>query len=138
MAERQLCTFRIGDLNVGIDVERVQEVVAGPSVTAVPLAAHAIAGLINLRGQVLTVVDGRARLGLAPGDGGGRTHVILRADGEAVSLVVDADDEVVEIDEDAMEPVPTTVSEAIRACAVGAHERGDEMLIVLDVDAVVA
>ena len=138
MAERQLCTFRIGELLVGIDVGRVQEVLADPEVTPVPLAGATVAGLLNLRGQILTVVDGRARLGLELGDVPGRTHVILHEKGETVSLVVDADDEVVEIDDGALEEVPTTVSETIRACALGAHELDGDLLVVLDVDAVLA
>lgn len=138
MAERQLCTFRIGDLRVGIDVDRVQEVVADPAVTPVPLTDPAVAGLLNLRGQILTVIDGRARLGLDADGERGRTHVILHGKGEAVSLVVDADDEVVEIDEGALEEVPTTVSDAIRACAVGSHDLDGELLVVLDVDVVLA
>lgn len=116
----------------------MQEVLADPHVTPVPLAGSAIAGLLNLRGQILTVVDGRARLGLPPRDAPGGTHVILHGKGATVSMVVDADDEVVDIDSDALEEVPTTVSETIRACAVGAHELEHDLLIVLDVDLVLA
>lgn len=136
MAEQQLCTFRIGALRVGIDVGRVQEVLADPDVTPVPLAGSAIAGLLNLRGQILTVVDGRVRLGLPPRESPGRTHVILHEGAETVSLVVDADDEVVEIEHDGLEDVPTTVPEAIRACALGAYKLEHDLLIVLDVDLV--
>jgi len=138
VADRQLCTFRIGDLRVGIDVDRVQEVLADPEITEVPLTDHAVVGLLNLRGQIITVVDGRARLGIAAGDAPGRTHVILYAEGESVSLVVDVDDEVVEIDESTIEAVPSTVSETIRAAATGAHDLDGELLVLLDVDVVVA
>ena len=138
MAERSVCTFRVGDLRVGIDIDRVREVVVDPAVTRVPRAAPSVAGLLNLRGNVLTVIDARTRLGLAAGGAPSRTHVILRQDGESVSLAVDADDEVVEIDDDALEEVPTTVSDAIRSCAVGAHHVGEQMLVLLDVEAVLS
>lgn len=137
MAERQLCTFRLAGLRVGIDIGRVQEVLADPEVTPVPLAPLAIAGLLNLRGQIVTVIDGRSRLGLPPDDNVVGTHVILRNGGEIVSLVVDSDDEVVDIDSDQLEEVPTTVSETIRSCVSAAYML-DDLLLVLDVDLVLA
>ena len=88
-----------------------------------------------MTGQILTVVDGRARLGLpARETNAGGTHVILRHGTEIVSLVVDSDEEVVDIEEDALEDVPTTVSDAIRSCSIGAHRLPEELLLVLDVD----
>jgi len=136
VAEAQLCTFRLGGLHVGVDIGSVQEVLADPDVTPVPFAPPAVAGLLNLRGQILTVVDGRARLELPARDAGGGTHVILRHGSEIVSLVVDSDDEVVDIQTDAIEEVPTTVGEKIRACAIGAYKLEDDLLLVLDVDRV--
>lgn len=138
MAERRLCTFRLADLRIGIDVGRVQEVLADPHVTPVPLAGAAVAGLLNLRGQILTVIDGRARLGLPPRRGPGERHVILQAGGENVSFVVDADDEVVDIDGDAIEEMPTTVSESIRGCALGTYRMERDLVVLLDIDLVLA
>ena len=62
-ARRRFCTFNLNQLWFGIPVERVQEVIASPAVTPVPLAPRAVAGLINLRGQIVTVIDPRRRLG---------------------------------------------------------------------------
>ena len=138
MPERQLCTFRLAGLHVGIDIGRVQEVLTDPDVRPVPLASAAVVGLINLRGQILTVVDGRARLGLPPRESAGETHVILHEGGEAVSLVVDRDDEVIEIDPADLEAVPSTVNETIRAFTTGAYKLDDDLLLVLDVDLVLA
>ena len=136
MADLQLCTFRLAELLVGIDVHLVREVLADPDVTPVPLAPPGIAGLLNLRGQILTVVDGRARLGFATDASAGRTHVIVDDGGELMSMVVDRDDDVIDIDDDDLEEVPTTVGESIRTCATGAYKLDGELLVVLDVDAV--
>lgn len=136
MAEAQLCTFRLAGLHVGIDIGSVQEVLADPDVTPVPFAPRAVAGLLNLRGQILTVVDGRARLELPTREAGGATHVILHHGSEIVTLVVDTDDEVVDIETDEIEDVPTTVSEIIRGCAIGAYKLDDDLLLVLDIDQV--
>ena len=138
MADRRVCTFRLADLHVGIDIGRVREVLAAPEVTPVPLAAPAVTGLINLRGQILTVVDARARLSLPPGDGDRSTHVIVEHAGEAVSVVVDVDDEVVDVTAEDVEPVPTTVGEPIRRCAIGSYQLSPGLLIVLDVDILLA
>ena len=58
------CTFRVGGLLVGVDVERVQEVLHDPELTPVPLAHESVVGLLNLRGQIVTAIDARRRLGL--------------------------------------------------------------------------
>lgn len=138
MAERLVCTFGLGGLRVGIDIARVREVVADPDVTPVPLAPISVAGLINLRGQILTVVDARTRLGLPAADGDRTTHVIVEHAGEAVSVVVDSDDEVIDVTDADLEPVPTTVSEAIRRCASGSYQLSPGLLVVLDVDILLA
>ena len=67
---RQLCTFLVDDLHLGIDVTDVQEVTRFQQMTAVPLAPEVVLGLINLRGQIVTVLDLRAMPGLPalPGD----------------------------------------------------------------------
>ena len=63
---RQLCTFYLNDLYLGVDVTRVQEVIRYQEMTRVPLAAPEIRGLINLRGQIVTAIELRARMGLPP------------------------------------------------------------------------
>jgi hypothetical protein len=63
MTEHRFCSFTVGGLLFGIDVARVQEVLGTQPVTPVPLAQPSVVGLINLRGQVVTAVDARRRLG---------------------------------------------------------------------------
>src|SRR5208337_5246018 len=86
----QFSTFFVADLFFGVDVLRVQEVLRFQQMTHVPKALEVIEGLINLRGQIVTAIDMRKRLGLPPraGDKSPMNMVVRTADG-AVSLLVD-------------------------------------------------
>lgn len=127
------CTFRVGGLLVGVDVERVQEILHDPELTPVPLAHDSVVGLLNLRGQIVTAIDARRRLGLDRRNPEERTaHVIVRCQSEAVSLVVDVEDEVVEVE--APHDVPETFSSDIRELVTGVHELDSHLLLVLDAD----
>ena len=97
---RQLCTFLVDDLHLGIDVTDVQEVIRFQQMTAVPLAPEVVLGLINLRGQIVTVLDLRAMLGLPALQGDDLpTNVVIRGgQDEAVSVLVDSLSDVVDTD----------------------------------------
>ncbi|MCP3912888.1 MAG: chemotaxis protein CheW [Actinomycetia bacterium] len=131
----QLCTFRLDQLYLGIDVLDVQEVLYHADVTAVPHAAPAIRGLINLRGQIATTVDLRSRLDLpANNDPDARPiHVVVRTGGESVSLIVDFIGDVLEIDPNLYEPPPETMTGIARTLIMGAYKLDGELLLVLDV-----
>lgn len=129
------CTFRVGGLLVGVDIERVQEVLHDPHLTPVPLAEESVLGLLNLRGQVVTAIDARRRLGLEErGLEEEAAHVIVRGQAEAVSLVVDIEDEVVEVDAQSVDEVPESLSSAVRDLLSGIHQLDTGLLLVLDVD----
>ena len=132
---RRYCTFGVGGLLLGIDVERVQEVLRDQEITPVPLAHPSVLGLLNLRGQIVTAIDARHRLGLAERTPGQSVaHVIVRCDDEAVSLAVDVEDEVVAVDDEAYEPVPETVSRSIGSLLTGIYKLDAALLLVLDTD----
>jgi len=130
---RQFCTFFVDGLFLGIDVQQIQEVIRYQAMTRVPLAADAISGLINLRGQIVTAIDLRRRLGLAlrkPGET--PMNVVVRDGDNAVSLLVDRIGDVLEVDEDLFELPPSTVRASIRGLIVGAYKLPDRLLLVLD------
>ena len=108
---RQLCTFLLDEMLFGIDVMNVQEVIRYQEMTAVPLASSVVRGLINLRGQIVTAIDLRARLGL-PRARRGRApmNVVVRTDDGVVSLLVDEIGDVLEVDERSYERAPETMS----------------------------
>jgi purine-binding chemotaxis protein CheW len=136
---RRYCTFDVGGLLLGIDVERVQEVLRDQEITPVPLAHPSVLGLLNLRGQIVTAIDARHRLGLAERTPGQSVaHVIVRCADEAVSLAVDVEDEVVDVDDEAYEPVPETVGRSIGSLLTGIYKLDAALLLVLDTDLAVS
>lgn len=136
MAEsRQLCTFVVDGLLLGVDVRQVQEVFRNQEMTAVPLADRSVAGLLNLRGQIVTAVDLRTRLGLAPRpDGIDPMHVVIRTDDGAVSLLVDEIGDVIESGDDVLERPPETLVGEVRRMIQGVYKLAGHLLLVLDTD----
>jgi purine-binding chemotaxis protein CheW len=130
----QLSTFHVGKYLFGVDVSLVQEVVRLQQMTPVPLAAREIAGLINLRGEVLTAIDLRARLGLPPAETSGRepVNVVVRVDDEPVSLLVDEIGGVLEVSQVPFEQTPSTVDERVRDLLLGAYTLPDRLLLALN------
>lgn len=139
MSMKQLSTFRLGGHLFGVEVTRVQEVIRYQEMTPVPLGPTGITGLINLRGQIVTALDVRDRLGLPPReDGSLPMNVVIRTDDESVSLLVDKIGDVLEIDESSFEPPPPTLDERLRGLIHGAFKLDDELLLMLDTDAAIA
>ena len=132
MTPRLVCTFSVGDLLLGIDAAAVQEVLHGQTEVPVPLAPPGVAGLVNLRGEILTSVDSRARLGLAAAERASAAHVVVRTDREAVAMRVDREGEVVDVADDGVEEVPPTVRESIREVMTGAYGVEGGLLLLLD------
>jgi purine-binding chemotaxis protein CheW len=133
MTTRSYCTFYVAELFVGIDVQQVQEVLREQPMTTIPLAPATVAGLINLRGQIVTAIDLRTRLGLPPLDAAIRpANVVVRDREAAVSLLVDRICDVIEVDEQLREPPPLTVREEFRPLLSGAYKLPGQMLLVLD------
>ena len=135
---RRLCMVLIGGRWYGLPVERVQEVLRHTGLTSVPLAPPLVAGLLNLRGQIVEALDPRVPLGLA-----GKTterpsvNVILRTPAGPVSLLADDIGDVVEVPEDGAEPPPSTVGDSIRRLISATCTLEDRLLPVLDVDRVI-
>lgn len=130
----QLVTFAIDGATYGVPVDLVQETLGHQPRTFVPLAQPGVAGLVNLRGQVVLTVDLRPMLGLAPlAPGAEAMMVVVKVDGEAVSLLVDTVGEVLDVDESTFEAVPETLGAAMRALVVGVHKLDGKLLLLLDV-----
>ena len=133
--ERQFCTFLLGDQFLGIEVLKVQEVIRTQAMTRVPLAPRAVRGLINLRGQIITAIDLRERLGLpALADGREPMNVVVRTDEGAVSLLVDEIGDVLETDLASYEAPPETLAPAARQLIRGVYKLPDRLLLVLNTD----
>jgi purine-binding chemotaxis protein CheW len=131
--ERQYCTFYAGDMYFGIWVREVQEVLLYQDMVRVPLASPVVRGLINLRGQIVTAIDLRRRLGLPDGPADvDPMNVVVRTDDGAVSLLVDEIGDVVEVDERTFEAPPETLTGRTRELIEGVYKLDGQLLLILD------
>lgn len=132
---QQLCTFFLDDLYFGVEVQKVQEVIRYQEMTRVPLAQPVVRGLINLRGQIVTAIDMRRRLGL-PALSADQLpmNVVIRTDDGPVSLLVDEIGDVLEVDEDAYDAPPETLRGPTRDLIKGAYKLNGRLLLTLDSD----
>jgi len=130
---KQFSTFQVADLFFGIEVLQVQEVLRYLEMTSVPLSPDVIEGLINLRGQIVTAVDMRRRLGL-PKRANGETpmNMVVRSDEGAVSLLVDEIGDVLEVHADSFEPPPENMPREQRVMIEGVYKLEGRLLLVLD------
>jgi len=133
-SSNQVCTFFLSNFMFGIDVQMIQEVIRFQEMTHVPLAPATVRGLINLRGQIVTAIDLRARLSLPPRTGDALpTNIIVRTPDGAVSLLVDEIGDVVELDASLCERPPATLDRAAQEVVTGVHQLNDRLLLILDV-----
>lgn len=136
---RQLCTFHLDDLFLGIDVDRVQEVLQAQHLTRVPLADPSVAGLINLRGQIVTAINLRACLNRnADIEPDASLSMIIRSETTLVSLLVDRIGDVVDVDSSDFAQPPETLKRAVVELIRGAYKLPDSLLLVLDSERIVS
>jgi purine-binding chemotaxis protein CheW len=133
----QYCTFYLEDYFFGIGVQLVQEVIRFQEMTPIPLAPEYIEGFINLRGQIVTAVDLRRRLGYPTRDDDKRPmNVIVNSQGEPISLLVDRIGDVLEVDQSLFEPPPDTLKGTTRDVVDGVYKLEGQLLLVLDINRV--
>ena len=134
MSATQYCTFFVDDLFFGVDVLKVQEVILYQPMSRAPLAPPAVRGLINLRGQIVTAIDMRCHLALRPfALEAAPMNVVVRNEGETVSLLVDRIGDVLTVDEASFESPPDTVRGITREIITGIHKL-DRLLLVMDTE----
>ena len=131
----QVCQFFVEDILYGIDVTEVVEIMRYQNATHVPLADKSIRGLINLRGQIITAISLRARLGLsdsAKNDATPMCLVVNDIEGPPVSLIVDRIGDVINIDAVDVELSPETVPKAHRNLIDGIVKLENSLLLMLN------
>lgn len=141
MAE-QLCTFWLNKIYFGINVQHVQEVIRPQVMTHVPLAPTDICGLINLRGQIITVIDLQQRLEMGEFTKQANTkheqpqgfNIVVCSDTEIVSLLVDDVADVLEFPENTFQPPPATLKGRMRHILAGAYPLAEGFLLVIDIE----
>ncbi len=129
----QFATFYVNGLLFGIDVMQVQEIIRYQEMTPVPHASPMIEGLINLRGQIITAIDLRRRLGMPPRENGRLPmNVVVRSDEEVVSLLVDEIGDVLEVSQSQFETTPETLEEGSRELVEGVYKLEGKLLLALN------
>lgn len=130
-------TVTVAGQLLGLPISRVHEVFVTSEITSVPLAAPEIAGLLNLRGRVVTAVSLRRRLGLPDLEPSSRRLAVgLEHKGEPYGLLVDEVGEVLKLDPRAMQPTPVHLDARWAGLSQGVYQLDGRLLIILDVDAV--
>lgn len=132
-------TAIIGNQLFGLPISRVQDVFVPDRLTRVPLAPAEVAGVLNLRGRIVTAVDMRVRLGLPPHVGEGiRMAVGIDYAGEAYGLLIDSVGEVMRLADADREAVPANLDPRWAKMAQGVFRLDGQLLVVLDVNEVLA
>ena len=121
----------------GLPISRVQDVFMPDRLTRVPLAPPEIAGVLNLRGRIVTVIDMRARLGL-PRAEDGKVPMAVGVDlrGESYGLLIDTVGEVMKLSNGTREPNPVNLDARLARVSAGVHRLEGQLLVILDVDQV--
>lgn len=131
----QLVTFHLEDETYGINVMHVQEVLRVTEIAPVPGAPPYVLGIINLRGNVVTVIDTRSRFGLPPGDIGEASRiVIIESEMQVVGILVDSVAEVVELRGSEIDSAPNVGNEESSKFIQGVATRDSSLLIVVDLN----
>ena len=130
---RQLVVLRLGDREYGLATEVVVQVLRMVAIRPVPESPPWIAGVVNLRGRTTPMVDLRSRLGLPARAPGPADHIVVVRSGDAaLSLIVDAVLEVLEVGDGEVEPAADAAGPSGVIAAVA--RAGDRLILVLDVD----
>lgn len=131
----QWVTFNLDNETYGITVMQVQEVLPMTEIAPVPGAPPFVMGIINLRGNVVTVIDTRMRFGLTPRepDAGSRV-VVIEANDQIAGILVDSVNEVVEVSEAEVDTAPNVGNEESARYIYGVVSRQDSLYILVDVN----
>lgn len=141
MSTREFVTFRIGDQTFGVSVSEIHDVFRPASMTPVPLSGSDIAGVLNLRGRIVTAIDARSRLGLKPQAKTTASQPLaigVERGGESFGLIIDEIGEVVRIDETALEQNPVNLDATWSWVSRGVCRLDDRLLVIMDIDRMLA
>ena len=130
-------TATVGGQLFGLPISRVQDVFKPQGLTRVPLAAGEIAGLLNLRGRIVTVVDMRRRLDFAPRERDTASMAVgIEHKSESYGLLIDDIGEVLKLPATSREDNPVNLDPRLARISAGVHRLDGRLLVVLDVDRV--
>ena len=135
--EIEFVTVTIGEQLFGLAIDRVHDVFAAERLTRVPMARGEIAGILNLRGRIVTAIDMRKCLHLPPKeDCTNQMAVGIEFGGESYGLLIDEVGEVMKLPAVQQETVPVNLDSRWRSVAAGVYRLEEDLMIILDIDRV--
>lgn len=131
--EMQLVVFGLGREEFAVEVTQVREIIRMEEITRMPKSPHFVEGIINLRGQIIAVIDLAKRLNIPSGERGPETRIIVVEAGEVkVGMIVDSVSEVLRVSSEAVEPNPSLASDVSAAFLQGVVKHDNRLIILLD------
>jgi purine-binding chemotaxis protein CheW len=141
MSTTEFVTFRIGEQTFGVSVSEIHDVFRPAGMTPVPLSGPEIAGVLNLRGRIVTAIDARSRLGMKTSEKTKPKQALaigVERGGESFGLIIDEIGEVVRIDESALEQNPVNLDATWSWVSRGVFRLDDRLLVIMDIDRMLA
>lgn len=136
-ATDEYITVTIAGQLFGLPILEVQDVFMPEAVAQVPLAGHDVAGVLNLRGRIVTAIDMRKRLGLPPRDEGHTQMAVgIEYKGESYGLIIDQVQEVHRLSSETFEPNPANLDPRWTSISAGVHRLDGSLMVVFDVNKV--
>ncbi len=130
----ELATFYVGNALCGMDILKVQEINKLMEMTKVPQAPEYMVGILNLRGQIVTIIDLGQKLGLGNVEISNESrNIIINAPGEHVGLLVTRISDVVMADPDKIEPAPANMSGVQGSFFTGVYKTENKLIGILDI-----
>ena len=134
---RQFISFSVGEEEYGLELLRVKEVIRVREITWLPKAPSFVKGIINLRGDVIPIIDLRDKFGLEAKEATANTRVIVvEVEGKLMGMVVDSASQVVRIPADQIDPPPPVFGGRAQDFITGVGKIEDKLIILLNSDAI--
>ena len=135
----QIVSFALGSEEYGVDISQVQEIIRMVEITHVPRAPHFMEGVINLRGQLIPIVDLRTRFGMPRSEQTKATRIVVTEIGsKRVGIVVDSVSEVLNIPLENVENAPDMIAGVGTEYIQGVGKVGERLIILLDLTMVMS
>jgi len=132
---KEYAIFEVGEILCGLEIGSVREINRKLDITRVHLAPDSVRGVVNLRGQIVTVVDMRRKFGMPSQEFDNRMRIIVvRTDGEDIGLLVDSVSDIIPSSAERMERPPPHVKHAVVKYISGVYKLDDDLVAILDVE----
>ncbi|AGH95424.1 chemotaxis protein CheW [Pseudobdellovibrio exovorus] len=131
-------SFHLGTENYAMPLLKVREVIGMPEITLVPHSSHHVLGVMNLRGQIITVIDMRTCLGLKAQQGHETTVIICEMPFGQIGMVVDAVNSVLSVAQEELAEVPAGSRASSQSYIVNIYRKEDQLTLILDVEQLIS